>query len=103
MWLGILLYGVGALLWTSCALAYGVRSWPKWRDSWMGRSLLASWTSFGAVLILAVLFRLLPLPHAVDVVLAVGVLSAVDLAGLVQLVTVLHLQRSDRFHPTKER
>lgn len=96
MWLGICLYGVDALLWTACALAYGVRSWPKWRRTWMGRSLLGSWTSFGAVLILAVLLPLVPMPHPVAVGLSIGVLVAVGLAGLVQLVTVLHIQRLDR-------
>lgn len=94
MWLGILLYGAGAALWSACALAYLTRA--PWWQSWIGRSLVGSWASFAAVLTLAVVFRVAPLPHELAVVLAVCVLSAVDVAGLVQLITVLHLQRRDR-------
>jgi len=75
MTLGFWLYAVGALAWTACAVAYGARS-PWWR-SLVGRSLLGSWVSMGAVLILATIFRIVPLPHPVIVVLAVVVLSAV--------------------------
>lgn len=89
MSLGFWLYAVGAALWTACAVAYLARE-PWWR-SWIGRSLVGSWSSFAAVLILAAIFRVEPLPHAVLVTLA-----AVDVAGLVQLATVLHLQRRDR-------
>ena len=94
MSLGFWLYAVGALFWAGCAVAYGVRS-PWWRSP-IGRSLFGSWVSMGAVLILAAVFRVVPLPHPVVIVLAVAVLSAVDVAGLVQLLTVLHLQRRDR-------
>lgn len=93
-WLLLALYVLGSVVWSTCALAYVTRA-PWWR-SWIGRSLVGSWTAFAAVLTLAVVFRIVPLPHLVAVVLAVAVLSAVDLAGLVQLVTVLHLQRRDR-------
>jgi hypothetical protein len=92
--LGFGLYAVGAVFWSACAVAYGIRS-PWWR-SLIGRSLFGSWTALACVLILAAVFRVLPLPHPVIVVLAVVVLTAVDVAGLVQLVTVLHLQRQDR-------
>lgn len=93
--LGFWLYTVGAVFWAVCAVAYGLRS-PWWR-SLIGRSLFGSWVSMACVLILAAIFRIVPLPHPVVVVLAVVVLAAVDTAGLVQLVTVLHLQRRDRF------
>lgn len=92
MWLGICLYGVGALFWTACALVYGLGSW---RGSWVGWSLLGSWSSFAAVLILAVVLPLTSWPRDVDLGLAVGVLSAIDLAGLLQLVTVLRIQRDE--------
>lgn len=92
--LGFWLYAVGAVFWAACALTYGLRS--AWFRSAIGRSLVGSWTAFAAVLILATVFRIVPLPHPVIVALAVVVLSAVDVAGLVQLVTVLHLQRRDR-------
>jgi hypothetical protein len=93
------LYAVGALFWTACAVAYGARS-PWWRSP-IGRSLFGSWVSLACVLILAALFRFLPLPHPVLVVLAVAVLSAVDVAGLVQLLTVLQLQRHDHASPSR--
>ena len=94
MTLGFWLYAVGAVFWAGCAITYGARS-PWWRSP-IGRSLFGSWVSLACVLILAALFRFLHLPLPVLVVLAVVVLSAVDIAGLVQLVTVLHLQRQDR-------
>lgn len=100
MTLGFWLYAVGAVFWTGCAVAYGARS-PWWRSP-IGRSLFGSWTALACVLILAAVFRLVPLPHAVLLVLAVIVLSAVDVAGLVQLATVLHLQRRDRPTPLSE-
>ena len=94
MTLGFWLYAAGAVPWAACAIAYGIRS--PWYRSPIGRSLFGSWVSLACVLILAALFRVLPLPHPVIFVLAVVVLSAVDVAGFIQLVTVLHLQRRDR-------
>lgn len=94
MSLGFWLYAVGAVFWTGCVVAYGARS-PWWQSA-IGRSLFGSWTALACVLILAAIFRVVPLPHAVLVALAVIVLSAVDVAGLVQLVTILHLQRRER-------
>lgn len=90
MTLNFWLYAAGAVFWAGCAVAYGVRS-PWWRSA-IGRSMFGSWVSMACVLILAAIFRVAPIPHPVVVVLAVIVLSAVDAAGLVQLVTVLHLQ-----------
>ena len=93
MTLGFWLYAVGAVFWAGCAVAYGVRS-PWWRSA-IGRSMFGSWAALALTLILAAVFRVAPIPHPVVVVLAVIVLSAVDAAGLVQLLTVMHLQRRD--------
>lgn len=98
IWLLIALYGVGGLLWLLCALAYGVLA-PWWR-SWIGRSLVGASAFFSAALILTVVLAFVPMPHALAFALAAGVLSAVDLAGLVQLLTILHtqLRRDDTPH-----
>lgn len=93
-WLVFGLYAAGAVFWTATALAYGLRS--AWWHRAEGRALLLGWGSLAAVLDLAAIFRIIRLPLAVIVVLAVIVLSAVDLAGLWQFATVLRLQRRDR-------
>lgn len=87
------LYASIAVPWTLCAVVYGVRS-PWWRSP-IGRSLFGSWTSLALVLILAALIRVVRLPHPAVLTLAVAVLVAVGVAGVVQLLTVVHLQRRD--------
>jgi len=84
------LYAAGAVLWTACWLAYWILA-PWWRSA-VGRSLFGSWVALSFVLILAALFRIVELPHRLAVDLAAGVLSAVAVAGAVQLGTVLYEQ-----------
>lgn len=93
------LYAAGAFFWAACAVVYGVRS-PWWRSP-QGRTMFGSWTALALVLTLAALFRVMQLPHRLAVDLAAGVLSAVVAAGVVQLGTVVWLQRRRADEPKR--
>lgn len=91
------LYASIAVPWLACAAFYGLRT-PWWRSA-IGRSLFGSWTALALVLMLAAAFRAIRLPHPIVLGLAVCVLGAVGVAGVVQLVTVIYLQRRGRPAP----
>jgi len=93
LWAIFWLYAVGAVLWTGLLLLYGLRS-PWWRST-TGRVMVLTFASLSAVLVLAAVFRFVHPPLWLAVPLALAVLGAVDLAGLVQLINVWRLQRRD--------
>jgi hypothetical protein len=99
-WAIVWLYALGAGFWTGCALLYGLRS--PWFHSSTGRVMLMTFTSLSAVLVLATVFRFVHPPLWLAVPLALAVLAAVDLAGLVQLINVWRLQRRDRARTSEE-
>lgn len=81
------LYAVIAVPWAACAVAYGW--WTKFERSGVGWGQFVTYLSLAAVLALAALFRVVHLPHAAAVALALVVLCAVGVAGCLQLVNVL--------------
>jgi hypothetical protein len=88
------LYAATALPWLLCLGFYGLRS-PWWR-SWTGRAMFWTYGALGAVLTLAALLRILPLPYDAAVLLAVLTLGGVAIAGWAQLINVIRLQRRKR-------
>ena len=92
-------YAVTASPFLGCLLAYGIRS--PWRRSPVGRAMFTLYAALTAVLSLAAILQLFHPPHAVALVLALVTLGCVCLAGCIQLVTILRLQR--RPSPTPRR
>ena len=89
-----MIYAVTALPFIGCLLAYGFRS--PWRATGIGRAMFTLYASLTAVLGLAALLQLFRPAHSVALLLALVTLGAVCLAGWVQLLTILRLQRRDR-------
>src|SRR5690348_16663890 len=88
------LYAAGGVFWACCALLYGLRS-PWWRSA-TGKVMLMTFSSLAAVLLMATAFRIARPPLWLAIPLACAVLGAVVLAGLVQLINLVRLQRRDR-------
>lgn len=91
------LYAACAAPWTACLLTYGLRS--PWRRSWVGRAMFTTYGALAAVLGLAALLRVVRLPVHIAITLAVATLTAVGIAGVVQLVNIVRLQRRDPSAP----
>ena len=77
-----------------CLVFYGLYS--PWRDSRVGRSLMALYASLVATLLYATVAVADVVPESVQQVMRVLLLGGVTVAGWAQLANVLHFQREAR-------
>lgn len=84
-----------------CLIFYGLYS--PWRESRVGRSLMALYGSLVATLLYATLTAAHVFPEQVQQVMRVMLLGGVAVAGWVQLANVLHFQREARRCRDRER
>lgn len=93
------MYAVCWAPYTLCLAFYGLRS--PWRRSAVGRGLFTLYGALVAILTLVLVVQLAPLPLSVEIALRVVTLTAVAVAGVIQLANILRLQRRDPADPQR--